>query len=167
MSPCVSRVSRRLILATLLSALSIPGCGVSWASPRRTRLWGRVTYNGKPVEGGAIVFMPAVGEKADWAAGRITEGGNFSISESPTDDRLQAGRYEIFFTRPAPITLEGKSTTDATTDQAPAQVAKEQAAHTTSANRLPERFMSAKTSGLEFVFDGQPQRVDLDLTEKD
>src|SRR5208337_4135386 len=56
-----SRTSRWLTLpgAIIAVALVASGCGVSPASPKSVQVWGRVTYNDKPVEHGAVIFQPA------------------------------------------------------------------------------------------------------------
>jgi len=44
--------------AIVAAALAAPGCGGSSANSYSVQVWGRVTYNSKPVEAGALIFKP-------------------------------------------------------------------------------------------------------------
>jgi hypothetical protein len=146
------------VAASLLSTVGMTGCGVSWASPNRPPLWGTVNYNGKPVENAVIVFMPADRGKTTWGAGRIDKGGRFSLSAYQAETGLDPGPYNIFF-RTAPanvVATRAKQVADA--EQDPKQVQAVTFA-------LPEKYTGPKTSGLEFTFDGRPQRIDLDMKD--
>jgi hypothetical protein len=162
MSKRTSRSSLSLVLAavaaSLLSALGIPGCNVSSASPNRTAVWGRVVYNGRPIDSGVIVFMPAERGKSNWGAGRIDAGGRFSLSAYQAETGLEPGNYDIFFKPPAGNLVAAGASRAADDVQDPKRV---QAAPFS----LPEKYTNPKTSGLEFVFDGRPQQIDLELKD--
>ena len=80
MKACM-RTSKPWYMAMTLGAafgtLGLPGCGVSSASPNTPLVSGRVTYQGKPVTSGSIIFMPT---DRNWHAG---EGGK-SIPMAPS-----------------------------------------------------------------------------------
>ena len=44
--------------AIITAALVAPGCGGASANLNSVQVWGRVTYNGTPVQGGAVIFQP-------------------------------------------------------------------------------------------------------------
>jgi hypothetical protein len=149
----------------MLSALVIPGCGVSSASPNRTQFWGRVTYNGQPLSDGAVIFMPAERNKSNWGAGHIDTAGRFSLSAYQTDSVLEPGRYNIFFRPPGPkfgVTKAKRSEDEETGSK---QAGEPQAVSATPGFALPDRFTNPTTSGLVITVDGRPQRIDLDLKD--
>ena len=76
--------------AILLGLALITGCG------QGTGCWvkGQVTFDGKPVEEGEIVFRPVQGTPGPAAPAKIT-GGNYEISEAAG---LKAGKFLILIT---------------------------------------------------------------------
>src|SRR4051794_9822572 len=60
------------IVVLLASVLLAGGCGGS--EPRPMRVWGEVTYDGKPIEKGAIVFTSLGDDTAQGAGGEIVDG---------------------------------------------------------------------------------------------
>jgi hypothetical protein len=150
----------------MCTILGIPGCGVSSASSNPIVLWGRVTYNGKPVEDGAVIFMPADRGKSVWGAGHINPDGRFSLSAYLKDTPLEPGRYDIFFRPPGPKLVRSPRRADRTEEEQElknAEVTQPELAP--SGFPIPERFTDQKTSGLSLRFDGRPQRIDLDLRD--
>src|SRR4051794_19725337 len=146
------------VVAALLSTVGVTGCGVSSASASRPPIWGTVHYNGKPVADAVIVFTPAERGKSNWAAGRIDKGGRFSISAYQAETGLEPGLYDIYFRLPATSLAATRADRSAGGEQDPKQI---QAA----TFALPDKYTNAKTSGLEFNFDGRPQRIDLDMKD--
>jgi hypothetical protein len=60
-----------LLIATLLLSLAATGCG------RTTSVTGRVTYDGQPVQNGAITFYPADGQGP--SAGAMVADGQYRV----------------------------------------------------------------------------------------
>ena len=103
--------------------------------------------------------MPADRGKSNWGAGRIDKGGRFSLSAYQAETGLEPGLYDIFFrTSPPRVSWRRERNEAADAEQDPKQV---QAA----TFALPEKYTNPKTSGLEFTFDGRPQRIDLDMKD--
>jgi len=66
-------------LSLALAASFLVGCGID--GPPRYRVQGLVTYDGKPVPAGTIIFEPDSSQKNDGPQGRATiHGGNFDTS---------------------------------------------------------------------------------------
>jgi hypothetical protein len=62
---------RKAVVLAGLAACVLTGCGPS--GPKTVKVSGEVTFNGKPVETGDILFMPAEGHAAP-EGGRIVNG---------------------------------------------------------------------------------------------
>ncbi|WP_143206509.1 hypothetical protein [Singulisphaera sp. GP187] len=65
------------------------GCGTG---PKTLRVSGKVTYDGKPLEDGSIVFVPIENDKAPGAGGTITAG-TYDIPAS--SGPLQGVKYRV------------------------------------------------------------------------
>lgn len=92
------RFVRRFAPLLAVSAFALAtGCGQSedWAG-KRYPVSGTVTYNGSPLEKGAISFIPADG-KGVGATGTI-DNGAYTLSTGGTDDGAQAGKYKVTIT---------------------------------------------------------------------
>lgn len=66
MKACRSRLMPLMMALTTGAAF---GALFSPASPSAPRVAGRMTYKGKPVTEGAVIFMPSDRTKACWGAG--------------------------------------------------------------------------------------------------
>lgn len=65
-----------LLLAAMCLACGLPGCGASGDSPQRFDVSGAVTFDGKPVASGTVLFEPDPGKGNRGPAGfaQIREG---------------------------------------------------------------------------------------------
>jgi hypothetical protein len=98
------KVSLRWMTGLCLS-LALLGCGEDpYQGPQRYPLTGTVTFNGEPVDGGAISFIPQ-GGKENPTGGTIT-GGKYSVAE---DRGANAGKYRVEITWPKPTGKKVKS----------------------------------------------------------
>jgi hypothetical protein len=167
MKPCISRPLTGLLatsLAVILGTLVVPGCGVSLANSNYVKIWGHVTYNGRPVSNGTIVFISTDQREMNWGSGHIGMNGNYTIAAYQGGVALPPGPYNIFI-RNAPQNRErereperrGRFSLDE--DQVKPQQNTQPA--TSNAVILPDRFNRPDTSGLVVRLDGQPQRVDV------
>jgi len=62
-----------LALASVVLLSGLSGCGGS-RGPERYRVWGKVTFNGKPVPVGSIKFDPAKGNDGPQGSAAIKDG---------------------------------------------------------------------------------------------
>ena len=82
----------------LLIAASIPACGGNADLPKLGKVRGKVTYKGKPVESGHIVFTPAEGkggETGQSATGEIGSDGSYEMTTFNTGDGAILGQHIV------------------------------------------------------------------------
>lgn len=81
----------RLTLRGALAVLLIMTCGCG-SAPKTLQVSGKVTYDGKPLEDGSIVFVPIGDDKAPGAGGTIKAGAyDIPASSGP----LQGVKYRV------------------------------------------------------------------------
>jgi hypothetical protein len=90
-----------LVFWTLLGGVSLAGCGDGELKPPPLYpVTGTVTYQGKPVPGATVVFIPEGKFKAKDPArlrpfGTADEQGNYSIAWSEDHEGAAAGKYKV------------------------------------------------------------------------
>jgi len=141
--------------------LCSPGCGVSTASPNTPQVSGRVTYEGKPVTGGSIVFVPSDRSKACWGAGGIQSDGSFSIDPNLSSALLERGRYDIVL-RPSSSLWQPRHSRLADLEESGSHQDKQ--AEVKSTLGIPERFSDLETSGLWVNLERDSNWVEIKLT---
>jgi len=125
-----------------------------------------VTYNAKPLQDGAVIFMPTDRGKSVWGAGHINPDGRFTISAYLKDTPIEPGQYTIFFRPPPPTVLPTAKRYERLDEEQDAKKAETvQPALASPSFPLPERYLTKDSSGLSFNFDGRPQRIDFDLKD--
>lgn len=98
---------------TLLLALTVPvavGCGGGSDQKKTTRVNGVVTFNGQPVKGGTVTFVP-VAENGDNARGNVgkpangvvNDDGTYSLSTYADGDGAILGQHVVRYSPPAPV----------------------------------------------------------------
>ena len=121
----------------------LPGCS---GSPEPTQpVEGLVTHQGKPVEGGTVLFdmvTPIESGKRYTARGRIDSDGRYRLSTFGEEDGAVAGRDRVAVSGKEPVlTSEADSPPPA----------------------LPQKYSSVETSGLAYeVVEGHNQ-IDIEL----
>ena len=79
----------RLSLGIVLIAISISGC----SGPKLIPVMGKVTYQGKPLEFGSVMFQPS-GE-AEPARGKIQNDGTFVLTTHAEGDGCAPGSCQV------------------------------------------------------------------------
>ena len=90
----VSILAAGALVAFTLAAL--PGCGKS--GPKTVSVSGKVTYKGKPVSKGNVVFQPVdvpKGQPFRPSRGEIREDGSYSLCTFDKDDGPMPGKYRV------------------------------------------------------------------------
>jgi hypothetical protein len=166
MNACIIRSTPWLmmvILGTACSLFLLPGCEVSTASPDVAHVAGRVTFEGRPVKGGAVVFIPSDVSNSFWGAGVIRPDGRFVINRGQSEENLVRGRYDIIV-RPGFSDRREKQAKSQEAGQS--ESAKSEQAETTPKPEIPERYQDVKTSGLWVNLERDSNWVEINLQEQ-
>ncbi len=142
-------------------AMALPGCGASPASPYPLQVWGRMTHNGNPLQGGLVMFEPEGPVGKTWGIGAISEDGNYKLASSVPDLPLQPGSYRVFIKPPSPKKeRKHRRSEEEDNESDEKQIA--------IAVLFPvaKQYFKSETSGLKVELENEPTRVDIDLKEK-
>ena len=77
---------------------SLVGCSYDPNLPKLGKVHGKVTYKGKPLDGGRIVFTPATGkggETGQNASGEIDSSGSYEMTTFNTGDGAIIGQHIV------------------------------------------------------------------------
>lgn len=91
---CLSYSSCTVLSFVCVILLSTYGCGDG--HPKRSIVTGTVTYNGKPLSIGSLVFVPVGGGPS--AQGKIDRNGFYEMGTFDDDDGVIPGNYKIMIT---------------------------------------------------------------------
>lgn len=149
-----------------LGVLVIPGCGVSSANTNIAEVWGKVTYAGKPLTNGVIVFVPMDQFHTNWGVGQINHEGMYRLSTHIPQLAMKAGSYRVCI-RPQPPTLA--EVNGSPKERREAEKAREAEGGVTEVvtvarTEIPERFLDPTTSGMVVPISPSTNRIDIDLT---
>ena len=148
------------LAAILVSAPVVPGCGVpSTTTPSNVQVWGRVTHNGTPLQGGVVIFAFGGQLTANSAAGLIAEDGQYTVSPPPPDVPFLPGRYEIIVEPPSPQRRPKRKDPEAENDSGERELA------IMAMFPVPKRFRTLETSDLWVKLEDEPNRVDIDMRD--
>lgn len=158
-----------LVLAGL-ACLVATGCGTQQASrPKTYPVEGTVKYNGQPVEGASVTFVPKEGSTADpkpQAATAITDSsGYYSLGTFASGDGAVPGDYLVKVTKFRQPQQQQQPQNADTPDSLQAFLRYQQGQQAAGPkNELPARYENEKTSGLFFTVQPGPNRFDINLT---
>lgn len=82
----------RIYLVTMSLLLSLAGCGDNSPS---MRVWGKVQYDGQPIQDGQIIFFPLENTKSPSTGGKIQQG-KYDIPQH--QGPYQGGAYRVEIT---------------------------------------------------------------------
>ncbi len=137
-------MSFRWIAVSIAMLLVFSGCGNNGG---RVVVIGVVTFDGKPLEDGSVVFS---GEKGAAGVGKVVNG-NFSLSESGEQPGVQPGSYTVL----VQSWFEELGSVQPNGSFSPGKP------------RIPLSYMDAKKSGLTAeVKSGQTNKFTFDLSSK-
>ena len=99
-------------IVALSGALVLAGC--SGGTTLTGKVTGKVTYDGKPVEGGSLTFAPiASGSAAVGKPGsaEIKTDGTYSVGTNRADDGAAIGKHRVSYSPPAATLPAGQELT--------------------------------------------------------
>jgi hypothetical protein len=139
-----------------LPAVLLGGCG----GPNLARVTGKVTYNGKPVTGGKIMFYP---ESGRMALGEIGSDGTYTLTTFKPGDGALVGSHRIAIesTKVGPGNMETPKTFEEEMKGVPP------GGKILVAGKVewlvPEKYSRVETSGLTRTVERGENKIDLDL----
>ncbi|MEN6405319.1 MAG: hypothetical protein ABFC77_02495 [Thermoguttaceae bacterium] len=143
-----SRISVRSVLCTTMAltiaiCLTTTGCGRS-DHASTVSVTGKVTFNGKPLQSGSVMFVPDTGRPAE---GEIQSDGTFQLTTYAKNDGAAIGHHRVA------ITCTGPSK-DTSGEASPGP------------SLIPEKYGDYKTSGLEVTVKDKNEPFVFELTGK-
>lgn len=158
--------SKSLLYFTLVSCsltVLLTGCGSNPDDerPNRTPVSGTVTFNGEPVEGASISFVPVDQVNGRSANGRTDATGLFQMGTFEGTDGVVAGEYNVIITK-----IESAEASQALPEDDP-NYDPNPKPQPPPENLLPEKYASADSSGLTVTVEDGKEITDLkfDLQE--
>lgn len=128
-----------MVLATL-----VLGCSGGGPDLGTVKASGTVTYQGAPVEGAQVSFLPDGSGRA--AAALTDSSGRFKLNTGGTGDGALPGSYKVIVTKVA--TAAGSAGGSQEEQDAAARVARERGQTTAARDLQPAKYKSPATSGL-------------------
>jgi hypothetical protein len=137
---------RLAVLFLLAAVVAVSGCGES--GPPRTVVTGKVTYQGKPLPTGSVMFIPAKGKQKPCTSA-IDASGQYRLEAAPGSYIVQIQMIGRLRGEPAP-SGEGAKLNIPEVDWL-----------------IPEKYADRQTSGLKATVkeekDGKGQQIDFPL----
>jgi hypothetical protein len=125
----------------LLAVAFLAGCG-----PNMVTVTGNVTYRGKPVESGTVMFQP---ESGPVARGAIQPDGSFRLKTDNLGDKMPVGNYKVRIASYLAGTSLGPEEREATTGTL----------------AIPRRYAHFGLSGLEREVTADKHHFQFDLED--
>jgi hypothetical protein len=141
--PYLRRTEFAARIATIAVCLAALGCGKS--GPTST-IRGKVTYQGKPIELGSVVFFPETGPVG---SGKLGPGGAFVVLNHEESEELAPGKYSV--TVIAGLDQINLRPTDASFRVEPT---------------IPLKYTSKGSSPLKYDIKEGPNELDITLDDK-
>lgn len=128
-----------------LGLLCVSGCGEESDQVPVYKVSGTVTYNGEPIEGAQVVFIPV--EQGPAATGTTDSDGKYQLTTYAAEDGAPAGEYKVKITKMSKPPLESGPSGPAGGEEGYAPPGQE-AMSWTPENLLPEKYAIPDQSGL-------------------
>lgn len=150
--PVCARLFNRtnvLLLFVCLVMLNLSGCGDG--RPARATVTGTVSYNGKPLNIGSLVFIPIGGGPP--AQGKVNREGTYEMGTYEEDDGVIPGDYKVMITALTSSGGSGLPEDTVSANEAPVSV-------------IPEWYGDLEKSGLQVTVKAEEEnKIDFPLTD--
>jgi hypothetical protein len=147
------------LVASVCVVLSAAGCsGGDPNQPKLGRVYGTVSYKGKPVEGGHVVFTPSAekgGATGQTATGEIASDGSYELTTFNTGDGAILGQHIATVTVTEKGYVMPKPKADGTID------------YKLPKTESPKKYATADKSPLRYTVTEGKQKIDIELKDKD
>lgn len=163
--------ARIACILPLIAALAIVMLVAGPSSDSHTggRIWGRVTYHGRPMTGAGIAFCPVQQSTGSGAGAKIGKNGLYSIDSGWIRASNARVPYTICILQDQRRVGHRASTSGKPFGQGDDQTSPASeistAAHQTVAPEFPAQFSNVQTSGLQVTLGPESARVDIDLKD--
>jgi hypothetical protein len=149
--------SATTLVAGLSLALSVAGCsGGDPNLPKLGKVYGTVSYKGKPVEGGRVVFTPSAdkgGATGQTATGEIAADGTYELTTFNTGDGAILGQHIATVTVTEKGYVMPKPKPDSTIDYKLPKL------------ESPKKYATADKSPLRYTIVEGKQKIDIELKD--
>lgn len=145
------------ISAGVVLAFTLAGCGSDPGRPKLGQVNGKVTYKGKPVTSGEVIFTPATGkgnETGHVATGKIASDGSYSLGTFDPGDGAVLGEHVVTVqVLDQKAEDMGKMKPDGTFD------------YVLPKSVVPQKYASVGTSPLRCKVEESGTRFDIDMKD--
>ena len=151
---------RRWLLFLVFTSIA-PGCGQGGV-PKNIPIRGLVSYQGKPLNGGDVLYAPVDEKQGRPAYGKIQGDGTFTVRTTEQISGVIPGKYRISIRAAEPVA--GQPTASGKT--ARSKTATKSRGEQKQKPLIPERYSDPQRSGLtDEVTASHSRYVKLELTE--
>jgi hypothetical protein len=156
------------ILLFAATAIVILAASPGSDSRRAGEVWGCVSYHGRPLTGGAIVFAPVHEDDGPGAGAVIRKNGTYSINSGWARGPKVRSEYKVCI---LPDKRKSAQRSTQVTGTSPEDDPTSPAPETSTAGRprvvsdFPARFVDLETSGLRVALGLEPTRVDIEMRD--
>lgn len=158
-------------LSLALWCVTLIGCGSGSGFPKTYPVTGKVTLNGKAIEGAMVTFQLAEGKEN--AIGSTDASGEFKLSMFQPSDGAIPGQYRVAIRKVPPGELTAPANTpppgtlasgDLPADYAPPAPTEGSSKVKQAKSEVPEKYGNDQASGLRAtVTEAGPNRFEFDL----
>ena len=147
----------RACLWAILPAFFAWGCGQGTNTLPLAKVTGKVTYNGKPVNPGSVIFTPVAGkggETGQVATGQIESDGSFTLTTFNTGDGAIPGQHVVT------VEARGEDLNKLNQPKADGSIA-----YVLPKPKVPSKYTSASTSPLRYTVEKGGNSFEIELKD--
>jgi hypothetical protein len=153
----------KLAVSTLVTVgLALTGCSNSLRPPTYP-VTGTVTFQGKPVAGAVITFVPT-GEEGEAASAISDSEGKYALTTWEAGDGARPGEYRVKISKQEAAAVDPAKMVQNLSIEEEQKIYVESKKPAPPAKRLiPSKFENEKTSGLIHKVEGKPTTFDIKI----
>jgi hypothetical protein len=149
----IRRTSRLSLIASFGFVFLLTGCRGNSDRPPLGRVSGKVTYNGKPVTAGSVIFTPANGGSGGHVAtGHIESDGSYTLTTFDTGDGAVLGQHVV--------TVESREKLDG-----PPMDKQGRITYVPPKMTVPSKYTNPEKTPLRYTVEAGGKTIDLELKD--